>query len=169
MHVLQGYRRQKQPDSPGELLGLAWLATEVGDRQAAAEYYRQAQKLRPHDPQIAQLLLQCQVSRKDWAQALGNLENQKDNPAAPLEMARIYLLRGQYEGVKAMGERIPAGSPDRVAYLRLLVQACRGERNYPGGLAGPDAPGRPDLPGRLSHGKGPDPGGPGGSEGPGAL
>ena len=134
LHVLQGYRRHKQPDSPGELLGLAWLATELGDRQAAAQYYRQAQKLRPHDPQIAQLLLQCQVSRKDWAQALGNLENQKDNPAAPLEMARIYLMRGQYEGVKAMGERIPAGSKDRVAYLRLLVQACRGERNYPEAL-----------------------------------
>jgi tetratricopeptide (TPR) repeat protein len=134
MHVLQGYRRQKQPDSPGELLGLAWLATELGDRQAAAQYYRQAQKLRPHDPQISQLLLQCQASRKDWPQALKNLENQKDNPAAPLEMARIYLLRGQYEGVKAMGERIPAGSKDRVPYLRLLVQACRGERNYPEAL-----------------------------------
>ncbi len=130
MHVLQGYRGHKQPDSPGELLGLAWLATELGDRQAAAQYYRQAQKLRPHDPQITQSLLQCQVSRKDWSQALDNLENQKDNPAAPLEMARIYLMRGQYEGVKAMGERIPAGSNDRVAYLRLLVQACRGERNY---------------------------------------
>ncbi|MCX5894078.1 MAG: hypothetical protein NTW80_14150, partial [Deltaproteobacteria bacterium] len=125
---------KKQPDSPRELLGLAWLATELGDRQAAARYYRRAQKLRPHDPQIAQLLLQCQMSRKDWPQALGNLEGQKDNPAAPLEMARIYLMRGQYEGVKAMGERIPAGSPDRVAYLRLLVQACRYEHSYPEAL-----------------------------------
>ena len=130
LHVLQGYRR-KLPDSPGECLGLAWLATELEDRQAAARYYRQAQKLRPHDPQIAQLLLQCQESGKDWSQALVNLEHQKDNPAAPLKMARIYLIRGQYEGVKAMGRRIPADSPDRTPYLRLLVQACRGERNYP--------------------------------------
>ena len=30
LHVLQGYRRQRRPDSPGELLGLAWLATEMG-------------------------------------------------------------------------------------------------------------------------------------------
>ena len=57
MHVLQGYRRQKQPDSPGELLGLAWLATEVGDRQAAAQYYRQARKLRPHDPQYCPIVV----------------------------------------------------------------------------------------------------------------
>lgn len=134
MHVLQEYRRHKQPDSPGELLGLAWLAMELGDRQAAAQYYRQAQRLRPKDPQIAQLLLQCQMSRKDWTQALINLDKQKDNPAAPLEMARIYLMRGQYEGVKAMGERIPAGSPDRVEYLKLLVQACRSGHSYPEAL-----------------------------------
>ena len=76
-------------------------------------------------------MLQCQLSRKDWGQALKNLENQTDNPAAPLEMARIYLLRGQYEGVKAVGERIPADAPDRVAYLRLLVEACRSEHSYP--------------------------------------
>ncbi|MCL4501051.1 MAG: tetratricopeptide repeat protein [Deltaproteobacteria bacterium] len=134
LHVLQGYRRHKQPNSPGELLGLAWLATELGDRQAAAAYYRRAQKLRPSDPQIAQLLLQCQLSRKDWVHALGNLENQKDNPAAPLEMARIYQIRGQYEGVKAMDARIPPGSKERISYLRLLVQACRSGHSYPEAL-----------------------------------
>ncbi|HEY9073955.1 MAG TPA: hypothetical protein VIN67_07450, partial [Desulfobaccales bacterium] len=85
----------------------------------------------PQDPQIAQLLLQCQESGKDWSQALVNLEHQKNNPDAPLKMASIYLIRGQYEGVKAMGRRLPADSPDRTPYLRLLVQACRGERNYP--------------------------------------
>ena len=134
LQVLQRYRRQQQPDSPGELLGLAWLAMELGDRQVAAQYYRQAQRLRPKDPQIAQWLLQCQMSRKDWPQVLSILEQQRDNPAAPLEMARIYLMRGQYEGVKAMGARIPPDSPDRPEYLRLLVQACRNEHSYPEAL-----------------------------------
>jgi tetratricopeptide (TPR) repeat protein len=133
LHVCKEYRNHKRPNSPGELLALAWLATELEDRQAAGQYYRQAQKLRPHDPKIAQLLLQSQLARKDWSQALDSLDKQ-GNPAAPLEMARIYLMRGQYEGVKAMGERIPADSPERPAYLLLLVQAQRGGHSYPEAL-----------------------------------
>ena len=60
-------------EGTGNLAGLAALALELGDRQAAAQYYRQAQKLRPHDPQIARLALQGQMSRQDWGQALDNL------------------------------------------------------------------------------------------------
>jgi tetratricopeptide (TPR) repeat protein len=131
LHVLGGYRRHKRPDSPGELLGLAWLASELGDKQAAAGYLRRAQKLRPHDQQIAGLLLNNQLDRKEWGQALAALGKDPDKPGAPLEMARLYLLRGQYEGVKAAVAKIPADSPDRPQGLLLLAQACRGQRSFP--------------------------------------
>ncbi len=130
LHVLQGYRHHKLPDSPGELVGLAWLAGELGDRQAAAGYLRRALNLRPNDKQIAGLLLQNQMDRKEWGQALASLGKEQDNPGAPLEMARIYLMRGQYEGVKAVVAKIPDDSPDRPQALLLLVQACRGEHSH---------------------------------------
>lgn len=134
LHVFEEYRRHRRPHSPGELLGLAWLAMELGDRRAAAQYYRQALRLKPNDPQIMQLVLQCQEARQDWGPVLASLERQADNAAAPLEMARIYLRRGQYEGLKALDRRIPPDSPDRLAYLRLLVEAYRSEKNYPEAL-----------------------------------
>jgi tetratricopeptide (TPR) repeat protein len=40
-------------------------------------------------------------------------------------------MRRQYEGVKAVVAKIPADSPDYPQGLLLLVQACRGEQNYP--------------------------------------
>jgi len=46
-------------------------------------------------------------------------------------MARLYLLRRQYEGVKAVVAKMPADSPDYSQGLLLLVQAYRGEQNYP--------------------------------------
>lgn len=134
LHVIREYQHHRQPDSPGELLGLAWLALELGDRQAAAQYYRRALKLKPNDPQIKQLARQCQEARQDWSQLLADLEQQPDNAAAPLEMARIYLRRGQYEGVKALDRRIPPDSPDRVAYLQLLAEAYRHEKSFPEAL-----------------------------------
>ena len=130
LHVLQEYRRHKQPDSPGELLALAGLAMELDDRAAAVRYYEQALKRRPQDQGIAKLLLQCQMARKNFGQALKLMEKQ-GNPAAPLEMARLYLLRRQYEGVKAVVAKIPADSPDYPQGQLLLVQAYRGEQNYP--------------------------------------
>ena len=60
-------------------------------------------------------------------------ENQ-GNPAAPVEMAQLYLMRRQYEGVKAVVAKIPADSPDYSQGLLLLVRACRGEQNYPEAL-----------------------------------
>jgi thioredoxin-like negative regulator of GroEL len=135
LHVLSEYRRHHWPDSPGELVGLAWLAGELGDKQAAAGYLRRALNLRPQDPQIAALLLQNQLDRKEWSQALVSLEKDQNNPGVPLEMARLYLLRGQYEGVKAVVARIPGDSPDRPQALLLLVQACRGEHSYQEALA----------------------------------
>ena len=161
LHVLQEYRRHKQPDSPGELLALAGLAMELDDRAAAVRYYEQALKRRPQDQSIAKLLLQCQMARKNFGQALKLMEKQ-GNPAAPLEMARLYLLRRQYEGVKAVVAKIPADSPDYSQGLLLLVQACRGEQNYPETLRSPGPTGGEDSSGRLPHGKGQDPGGHGG-------
>jgi predicted Zn-dependent protease len=130
LHVLNQYRRHKWPASPGELVGLAWLAAELGDKQAAAGYLRQALRRRPNDQQIAALLLRNQLDRKEWGQALATLEKQPDKPGAPLEMARLYLMRGQYEGVKAMVARIPEDSIDHHQALLLLAQACRGEHSY---------------------------------------
>ncbi len=135
LHVLNEYRRHKRPDSPGELVGLAWLAGELGDKQAAAGYLRQALNLRPNDQQIAALLLKNQLDRKEWGQALALLDKEKDNPGAPLKMARLYLIRGQYEGVKAVVARIPEDSPDGPQALLLLAQACRGEHSYKEALA----------------------------------
>ena len=130
LHVLQEYRRHKRPNSPGELLGLAALAMELDNRPAAVRYYEQALRLRPQDQSIAKLLLQCQMAQKNFGQALKLMEKQ-GNPGAPLEMARLYLMRRQYEGVKAVVAKIPADSPDYSQGLLLLVQAYRGEQNYP--------------------------------------
>ena len=134
LHVLREYGRHRRPESPGELLALAWLAMELDNRPAAIRYYEQALKLRPHDQAIAQELLHCQMGQKNWGQTLKLLESEPDNPAAPLEMARIYLRRGQYEGVKAAVAKIPADAPDYSQGLLLLVRAYRGEQSYPEAL-----------------------------------
>jgi tetratricopeptide (TPR) repeat protein len=104
---------------------------ELDNRAAAVIYYEQALKLRPQDQTIAKLLLQCQMAQKNFGQALKLMEKDQGNPAAPLEMARLYLMRRQYEGVKAVVAKIPADSPDYSQGLLLLVQAYRGEQNYP--------------------------------------
>jgi len=135
LHVLQEYRRHKQPNSPGELLALAGLAMELEDHAAAVRYYEGALKLRPNDQNIARQLLQCQMVRKNWGPALKLMEQDPQNPAAPLEMAKVYLVRRQFEGVKAVVGKIPADSPEYAQGLLLLVRAHRGEQNYPEALA----------------------------------
>jgi tetratricopeptide (TPR) repeat protein len=134
LHVLEENRRHKWPDNPGKLLGLGWLAMELGERHSAAAYYQRALNLRPGDPRIAAQLLQCQMSQKDWSSALASLKKQGGNPAATLEMARIYLMRGQYEGVKAMAASIPSDRPEQPSALLLTASACRLEGNYPEAL-----------------------------------
>jgi len=129
LHVLREYRHHKWPDNPGELLGLAWLATELGEQQAAMGYYRRASEMRPHDQGIAKLLLQWQMVKKDWGQALETLKKQGANPDQALEMARLYLIRGQYEGVKAVAAGLPAGHRDQAAILLMAAQAWRLEGN----------------------------------------
>jgi tetratricopeptide (TPR) repeat protein len=131
LHVLGEYGRHRRPNSPGELLGLAALATELENQAAAVRYYERALRLRPHDQLIAKRLLACQMSQKNWDQALKLMEKDSSNPGAPLEMAKVYLVRRQFEGVKAAVAKIPADSPDYAQGLLLLVRACRGEQNYP--------------------------------------
>jgi tetratricopeptide (TPR) repeat protein len=134
LHVLQEYRHHHWPDSPGELLGLAWLAMELGDRSTAGQYYQRALKIRPGDEGTAALYLQCQMAQKNWSLALASLQQQGKNPGTSLEMARLYMLKGQYEGVKAMVAGIPETHPDRTPALFLLAQTYRREGNYPEAL-----------------------------------
>jgi tetratricopeptide (TPR) repeat protein len=131
LHVIKEYRRHRQPKSPGELLGLAALAMELDNRPAAARYYRRALRLRPNDKAIKARLLQCQMSQHNWGRALKLLAKGQNNPATALRMAEIYLMRRQFEGVKAMVAKIPETSPDYAQGLLLLVRAWRGEQNYP--------------------------------------
>lgn len=168
LHVLREYRHQGWPDNPGELLGLAWLATEIGDRQAAVGYYQRALKLRPQDQNIAKLLYQWQMVQKEWGQALASLQKQAGDPDRGLETARLYLIRGQYEGVKAAAAAMPEGHRDRAPTLLLVAQACRLEGDYPEALKILPS-GRPGAPGGMAHGKGPGPGEPGGQGGRGPL
>ncbi len=134
LHVLEEYRGHKWPDNPGELVGLGWLAMELGDRHAAQGYYRRALNLRPKDQNLARLHLKCQLAQKQWGQALVTLEQQDKNPANALEMARLYLIRGQYEGVKATVAQIPPDHRDYGQATLLLAQVYRREGNYAGAL-----------------------------------
>ncbi|MFZ2089429.1 MAG: hypothetical protein WAU47_12720, partial [Desulfobaccales bacterium] len=134
LHVLKDYRRSRWPDSPGEILALADLAMELGDREAAESYYRRAQKLWPQDQRLADLVLQCQTAQKDWSKVLATLNNKPLTPDNALEIARLYLMRGQYEGVKAAAAKVP---PDHGTYSQiqlLRIQACRLQKSYPEAL-----------------------------------
>ncbi len=135
LHVLAEYRHHRTPQSPGELLGLADLAMELGDGQAAARYLRRAMAARPHDPRLNQLLLQCQLSQKHWGEALATLQKTGAPPATASERARLYLMRGQYEGVKAAAREIPENHPDYAKTQLLAARACRLQKTYPEALA----------------------------------
>jgi tetratricopeptide (TPR) repeat protein len=133
LHVLKGYQGRR-PDSPGEMLALADLAMELGNREEAENYYRQAQRIWPQDQRIANLILQCQMVQKDWGKVLATLNNKPITSENALEVARLYMMRGQYEGVKAAAEKVP---PEHAAYpqMQLLrVQATRLQKCYPEAL-----------------------------------
>ncbi|MDI6854473.1 MAG: tetratricopeptide repeat protein [Deltaproteobacteria bacterium] len=134
LHVLREYREHKKPKNPGELLALAHLATEVGERRLAEDYYRRALRLKPDDERIAQLLLNCHMSQKEWDKALASLNKNGLNADNAMDAARVYLVRGQYEGVKAAVAVVPENHPERDQALLLLAQVCRLERNFPEAL-----------------------------------
>jgi len=130
LHVLQEYRRHRVPDSPGELLALADLANELGNPAATLDYLRRAQEVKPQDRRLAQLVTQCQLAQKDYGRVLVALKEQAATPETALEMARLYLMRGQYEGVKAAAAQVPAGHSFYSQVQLLKVQACRLQQNY---------------------------------------
>jgi len=131
LHVLKGYRHHRWPDSPGEMLALAGLAMELGELQEAEGYYRRAQEVWPQNQHLCELVLQCQMTQKDWGKALATLNHKPITPENALEIARLYLIRAQYEGVKAAADKVP---PDHANYPKvqlLKVQACRLQKCYP--------------------------------------
>lgn len=139
LHVLKQYRRYRKPDSPGECLALADLAMELGNRRAAEYYYRRAQRMWPQDQRLADLVLQCQMVQKDWSRVLATLNHKPITADNALEIARLYLIRGQYEGVKAAAAKVP---PDHASYPQvqlLKVQACRLQKSYPEALQALDS------------------------------
>lgn len=133
LHVLKQYRR-RQPDSPGECLALADLAMELGDREAAEGYYRRAQRMWPENQRLADMVLQSQIIQKDWSKVLATLNNKPITADNALEIAQLYMIRGQYEGVKAAAAQVP---PEHASYPQvqlLKVQACRLQKSYPEAL-----------------------------------
>jgi tetratricopeptide (TPR) repeat protein len=134
LHVLAEYRNHKKPKNPGELLALASLATEMGERRIAEDYYRRALRIKPNDERLSQLLLNCHMSQKEWGKALASLKKEGVNAETALDAARLYLVRGQYEGVKATAAHLPENHPDRGPALLLVAQVCRLERNFPEAL-----------------------------------
>lgn len=129
LHVLQEYRRHRFPDNPGELLGLAALALELDEPRIAADYCRRALRLKPRDARAQELLTQCQMLARDFGPVLARLEENPEGQT-PLTAARLYLMRGQYEGVKAAVAKITPGHPDYVAGRLLMAKAQRLERRY---------------------------------------
>ncbi len=129
-HVLRECRHHRWPDSPGELLALGELARELGDLRTAGHYYDRALALRPGDTRIQALKLNGQLAQKNWGEALKTLQQTGSNPDTALEIARLYLWRGQYEGVKAAVQKIPQGHPDYPQGMLLKAQACRLQRSY---------------------------------------
>ncbi len=134
LHVLREYRRHKPPRNPGELLGLAALAMELEAPRVAAEYFRLAQRMKPQDARIAQLLSQCQMMQGEFGPLLARSASLPKESQDLLAQARLYLMRGQYAGVEATAAQIPPTHPDYVRCQLLLVQAQRLERRYPEAL-----------------------------------
>ncbi len=134
LHVLKEYRRHRWPDSPGEMMALADLAMELGNPQDAEAYYRRAQKFWPQDRRLAELILLCQTTQKDWGKALATLNNRPLTADNALEVARLYMTRGQYEGVKAAAAKVPPEHADYPRIQLLRVQACRLQKCHPEAL-----------------------------------
>ncbi len=129
LHVLKEYRHHKFPDNPGELLGLAALALELEEPRVAADYCRQALRLKPKDARAEELLSQSQMLARDFGPVLARLEGNPEGQA-PLTAARLYLMQGQYEGVKAAVAKIPREHPDYVPGQLLVAKAQRLERRF---------------------------------------
>jgi len=135
LHALRDRQERYRARSPGDLLFLADLATELGDKRAAVNYLEQAARIRPKDQRLAALRLQALTAANDAGRLLKALEDQPQNPEAALTMAQVYLQRHQYEGAQAVLSSVPREHPVWPQAQLLLIQAYRGQQDYPASLA----------------------------------
>lgn len=130
LNVLEERRRHYRPRNPADLVYLANLALELGDRRSAEYYYRRALELRPQDQRLAALRMQTLMAMQDFGQVLQVLESQPRKPETRLEMAQVYLYRRQYEGAIAALSNFPADHPYRPQALLMLARAYRRQGDH---------------------------------------
>ncbi|MGQ9687300.1 MAG: tetratricopeptide repeat protein [Desulfobaccales bacterium] len=100
LHVLREYRHHRWPDSPGEMLALADLAMELGNRQEAEGYYRRAQEIWPQDQRLADLIRQCQMTQKDWGKVLATVNSKPLTAEPPWRRPACICCGGSMRGSK---------------------------------------------------------------------
>ncbi len=134
LHTLKDRQELHRARSPGDLIFLAGLASELGDKRAAVRYFDQALRLRPQDQRLTACRLQALMAANDTGRLLKTLEDQPQTPENALEMAQVYLQRQQYEGAVAVLDRVPRDHPAWSQAQMLLIQAHRGQQDYPASL-----------------------------------
>ncbi len=135
LHTLEDRQERYGARNPGDLIFLAGLASELGDKRNAVTYFDQALKLRPQDQRLIALRLQALMAANDTGRILKALESQPQTPETALEMGQTYLQRHQYEGATSVLSSIPRGHSAWPHAQMLLIQAYRGQKNYPATLA----------------------------------
>ena len=135
LQTLEDRQESHRARSPGDLIFLAALASELGEKRAAVRYFDQALRLRPLDQRLSSLRLQALLSANDAGRALQALEDQSQTPETILEMGRVYLQRHQYEGAIAVLGRIPPSQSIWPQAQMLIIQAQRGRQGYSEALA----------------------------------
>jgi tetratricopeptide (TPR) repeat protein len=134
LQTLKARQEQHRARSPGDLIFLAVLASELGDRRTAVRYCDQALRLRPQDQRLTVLRLQALMAANDAGRVLKTLEDQPQTPENALALAQTYLARHQYEGAVAVLGRVPPDHPVWPQAQLLLVQAHRGQQDYAAAL-----------------------------------
>ena len=135
LHTLEDRQERYRARSPGDLMFLGALASELGQKRLAGRYFDQALRLRPLDQRLAALRLQALMSANDAGRVLQALEEQPQTPENTLEMGRVYLQRHQYEGAVAVLRQIPPGQTTWTQAQMLIIQAERGRQDYAAALA----------------------------------
>ena len=134
LQTLKDRQEQHRARSPGDLIFLAGLASELGDQRTAVRYCDQALRLRPLDQRLTALRLQALMTANDTGRILKTLEDQPQTPENALALAKTYLESHQYEGAVAVLGRVPLDHPVWPQAQLLLVQAYRGQQDYAAAL-----------------------------------
>ncbi len=135
LHTLEDRQETHRARSPGDLMYLAAIASELGDKRTAVRYLDQALRLRPLDQRLSALRLQALLAANDAGRVLQVLEGQPASAENALEMGRVYLQRQQYEGAIAVLADIPQSQKIWPQARMLLIEAHRGRQDYPEALA----------------------------------